>query len=52
MSALLNGVDASISKPRYALGVRLSPMPLLYVYGAYNILHGQTGYSMGAGLKF
>jgi len=52
VSALLDGVDATISKPRYTLGVRLSPLPLLYVYGAYNILHGQTGYSMGAGLKF
>ncbi len=52
VSAALNGTSGSISKPRYTLGVRLSPMPLLYVYGAYNILHGQTGYSMGAGVKF
>jgi hypothetical protein len=52
VSAALNGTSAAISKPRYTLGVRLSPLPLLYVYGAYNILHGQTGYSMGAGLKF
>lgn len=48
------GIDASgtISKPRYTVGVRLSPLPLLYVYGAYNILHGQAGYSLGAGAKF
>lgn len=52
VSAALNGATGTISKPRYTLGVRLSPMPLLYVYGAYNILHGQTGYSFGAGLKF
>jgi hypothetical protein len=52
VSTLLNGTDASISKPRYTVGVRLSPLPLLYVYGAYNILHGQTGYSIGAGAKF
>ncbi|MBI5745348.1 MAG: hypothetical protein HY952_12465 [Elusimicrobia bacterium] len=52
VSAALNGTRASISKPRYTLGVRLAPMPLLYVYGAYNILHGQTGYSAGAGVKF
>ncbi len=51
-SAALNGTAGTISKPRYTIGVRLSPMPLLYVYGAYNILHGQTGYSVGAGLKF
>jgi hypothetical protein len=52
VSTLLNGVDGSISKPRYTLGVRLSPLPLLYVYGAYNVLHGQAGYSFGAGAKF
>ncbi|MDD5208055.1 MAG: hypothetical protein PHV36_01585 [Elusimicrobiales bacterium] len=48
------GISASgtISKPRYTVGVRFSPLPLLYVYGAYNMLHGQTGYSMGAGAKF
>lgn len=52
VNAALNGVDATISKPRYTFGVRLSPLPLLYVYGAYNILHGQAGYSLGAGAKF
>lgn len=52
VDAALNGVDATISKPRYTVGVRLSPLPLLYVYGAYNILHGQAGYSLGAGAKF
>ncbi|MBI4352174.1 MAG: hypothetical protein HY550_12125 [Elusimicrobia bacterium] len=52
VSAALNGAAGTISKPRYTLGVRLSPLPLLYVYGAYNVLHGQTGYSLGAGAKF
>ncbi len=52
VNAALNGADASISKPRYTFGVRLSPLPLLYVYGAYNILHDQAAYSAGAGLKF
>ncbi|HCC48363.1 MAG TPA: hypothetical protein DEQ38_09665 [Elusimicrobia bacterium] len=52
VNAALNGVDATISKPRYTVGVRLSPLPLLYIYGAYNILHGQAGYSVGAGAKF
>lgn len=44
--------SGTISKPRYTMGVRFSPLPLLYVYGAYNILNGQAGYSMGAGAKF
>ncbi len=52
VSALLNGAGGTISRTRYTVGVRFSPLPLLYVYGAYNILHGQTGYSMGAGAKF
>ncbi len=47
-----NGLSGTISKPRYTVGVRFSPLPLLYVYGAYNVLHGQTGYSLGAGAKF
>ncbi len=48
----LSGTDGTISKPRYTFGVRLSPLPLVYVYGAYNILHGQAGYSLGTGIKF
>lgn len=52
VNAALNGTDASISKPRYTVGVRLSPLPLLYVYGAYNVLHGESAYSLGAGAKF
>lgn len=47
-----SGTSGTISKTRYTLGVRISPLPLMYVYGAYNILHGQTGYSAGAGIKF
>jgi hypothetical protein len=49
---LASGTSGTISNTRYTLGVRFSPMPLLYVYGAYNILHKQDGYSVGAGIKF
>ena len=52
ISAALNGTGATISKPRYTLGVRFSPMPLVYVYGAYSSLHGVAGYNAGAGVKF
>ena len=52
VSAGLNGASGTISKTRYTMGVRFSPLPLLYVYGAYNVLHGQAGYSVGAGAKF
>ena len=52
VSTVLNGLSGSISKTRYTMGVRFSPMPFVYVYGAYNILHDQAGYSVGAGAKF
>jgi len=52
VSAALNGTSGTISKPRYTCGIRFSPLPLLYVYGAFSSLHGQHGYSMGAGAKF
>ena len=52
VSALLNGADTAISKPRYTMGVKFSPLPLFYVYGAYSILHGQTGYQAGLGARF
>ena len=52
ISTALNGTSANISKPRYTVGVRFSPLPLVYVYGAYSSLHGVTGYNAGAGVKF
>lgn len=52
VAAGFDGASGTISKPRYTVGVRFSPLPLLYVYGAYNVLHGQAGYSLGAGAKF
>jgi hypothetical protein len=51
-AAVINGVDATISKPRYTLGVKFSPLPLVYIYGAYSSLHGQTGYQGGLGARF
>ncbi len=47
-----SGDYGTISKTRYTVGVRLTPLPLTYIYGAYSGLHGQSGYSVGAGLKF
>ncbi|OGS11409.1 MAG: hypothetical protein A2285_07775 [Elusimicrobia bacterium RIFOXYA12_FULL_57_11] len=52
VSAAVNGVDAAISKPRYTMGVKFSPLPLVYVYGAYSVLHGQAGYQGGLGARF
>ncbi|PIU17770.1 MAG: hypothetical protein COT18_12335 [Elusimicrobia bacterium CG08_land_8_20_14_0_20_59_10] len=52
IGTLVNGAEASASQPRYTLGVRFSPLPLVYVYGAYSSLHGQSGYNAGLGVKF
>jgi hypothetical protein len=52
LNASVNGVDATVTKPRYTLGVKLSPLPLVYIYGAYNILHGENGYTAGLGVRF
>ena len=52
LAAALNGSSATVSKPRYTLGVRFSPLPLVYVYGAYSILHSQAGYQAGMGVRF
>ncbi|PIS46859.1 MAG: hypothetical protein COT17_06380 [Elusimicrobia bacterium CG08_land_8_20_14_0_20_51_18] len=52
VSALLDGVDASISKPRYTLGVSFTLLPLTYLYGAYSSLHGQAAYNAGFGARF
>lgn len=52
VDATLNGVKADISKTRYTVGVKFSPLPLLYIYGAYSSLHGQGGYNAGLGARF
>jgi len=45
-------VKADISKTRYTVGVKFSPLPLLYIYGAYSSLHGVGGYNAGLGARF
>lgn len=52
VNAALNGVDASVSKPRFTLGARVVPFPFLYVFGAYTSLHGVNGYNFGFGASF
>lgn len=52
VNAVVNGVKADAAKLRYTLGVKFSPLPLVYIYGAYSMLHGQTGYQGGLGARF
>ena len=52
VSAEFNGMDAIASEPRYTGGIRLVPFPMLYVFGAYTLLHDQHGFNFGAGARF
>lgn len=47
-----DGISASVSKPRYSVGLRFCPIPLVYVYGAYSIIHSEEGYNFGFGVRF
>ncbi len=52
VSALLNGVDASVGKMRFTVGTRLTPFPFLYLYGAYSLLHSNNAAQFGVGINF
>ncbi|MGC8728404.1 MAG: DUF6588 family protein [Elusimicrobiales bacterium] len=47
-----DGIDESASGSRYTLGVKFSPLPLVYLYGAYSIIHSEKGYNFGLGVRF
>lgn len=48
----LDGIDETSTKTRYTMGLRFCPLPLVYVYGAYSIIHSETGYNLGLGVRF
>jgi len=52
VNPLLNGIDGSISKPRYTIGAKFTILPLIYIYGAYSSLHSQKAYNAGLGIRF
>ncbi|GAB4032234.1 MAG: hypothetical protein Fur0012_10510 [Elusimicrobiota bacterium] len=52
VSPLVDGIDGSISKPRWTAGARFTVFPLIYIYGAYSSLHGQSAYNAGLGARF
>ncbi|MFA6434707.1 MAG: DUF6588 family protein [Elusimicrobiales bacterium] len=51
-TAALNGASAVETGTRYTLGLRVTPFPMTYVFGAYSVLHGAAGYQAGFGVKF
>lgn len=52
LTPALNGLSATAKGMRAQVGATMSPLPLLYIFGAYNILHGQNGFSLGMGARF
>lgn len=48
----LDGIEETESGSRVSMGIKFSPLPLVYLYGAYSILHSEKGYNLGMGLRF
>lgn len=46
------GDSVSVTKPRLNVGVNITPFPLTYIYGGYAWLHGNSGFTAGAGARF
>ncbi|MCX7641862.1 MAG: hypothetical protein N2Z20_04430 [Elusimicrobiales bacterium] len=47
-----NGISETASKPRYTVGIKFCPIPLMYIYGAYSIIHSENAYNFGLGMRF
>jgi len=52
LNSSLNGINETENGTRYTIGLRFSPLPLIYIYGAYSVLHNQDGYNFGVGIRF
>lgn len=48
----LDGISSTASKTRYTVGLRFCPLPLVYIYGAYSIVHSENAYNIGLGIRF
>jgi hypothetical protein len=47
-----DGAEASTGETRMSIGAKMTPFPFTYIYGAYSMLHGNSGAQMGLGVKF
>jgi len=47
-----SGASVNTAEPRFSVGVGVTPFPLVYAFGAYNWLHGNSGFELGAGVRF
>ena len=52
VSAALNGIEAKTGESRVTVGAKITPFPFTYLYGAYSMLHGNSGAQLGLGIKF
>jgi len=48
----LADLKGEYSGTRFEIGANISPFPFVYLYGAYNYIYGDTGYTFGLGVKF
>ena len=48
----LPGTTVTVTEPRFTAGVNLTVFPMIHIFGAYNWLHGNTGFQVGAGIGF
>lgn len=46
------GTTVTVTEPRFTAGVNVTVFPMIYVFGAYTWLHGNTGFQGGAGISF
>lgn len=50
--AAIAGAKATGRGERLTLGASLTPFPFTYLFGAYNLLHGESSVSLGLGVRF
>jgi len=50
--AALAGLKATATGTRLTLGVSMTPFPFSYIFGAYSLMHGESGAQFGVGARF
>ncbi|MBI4057464.1 MAG: hypothetical protein HY399_07975 [Elusimicrobia bacterium] len=52
VNSTLVGLKETTTEPRFTVGVDFSPLPLLYMHGGYNLVHADSVYEFGLGVRF
>ncbi|MBI4052086.1 MAG: hypothetical protein HY400_06235 [Elusimicrobia bacterium] len=51
-TSALVGLTAKTTESRLTAGLSFTPFPLVYLHGGYNLMHGESGYELGLGVRF